>query len=401
MQTLQIQNIKFQKLDYQHIFKRYADYFIFVLLCLYSFVDCLTGIAKIIGMPSPGSIYKLLLMGIMVVSLTSYYSILIPLFFFTATCVSCLVYVFLPYTNFNETLSMVLRIILAPVIYVYLNSFFRNNKDSKKIISYIFGFNFYTLLVNQLFGILGFGGSTYSDAEDGFGIKGFFYDGNALAVVLLCFFVFYFTINKSKLKSFLLFLIAVMVATKTAILGIVLFFFIYSYFSSSRKNKRRIFLLFIIVVSVFLYLIFETDLFSYHVEKIKRMYELFDGHILDIALSGRSRDLQTHYKFYHEHFSLSQLLFGYGYRLNSKIIELDPFDTLFSYGLLIFIPVFFFYLYLAYQNRKKLNLSIFNLLYFFISLTSGHVWYNTSAALFFCLLNIYGNIENSVGTRND
>lgn len=82
------------------------------------------------------------------------------------------------------------------------------------------------------------------------------------------------------------------------------------------------------------------------------------------------------------------MLFGYGYLNFMKIIELDAFDTLFCYGVLFFIPTFLFYSHCLFINRRNLKIVMFNVVYFLISITSGHVWYNSQAALFFVIINL-------------
>lgn len=367
-------------------FSTIIDYIIFIMFLLYSLVDCLTGMSKVIGIPSIGVPYKLLLIFFMIISCKSN-KIIVYSYFFSIIFLSAFFYFFRPTSSLMESLSMMLRIIMCPFLYVYIKDTYFKLSNYKNYFNVIFSVNFFTVVVNQFFGILGFGGSTYSDG--GFGIKGFFYDGNALAVVCFSFFVFYLSMNVYKKRSLVIFICACLLATKTAILSIVLYFFYHILNKTKRRFKVAIFILFLIIVSVFVYLIFYTDTFSYHVDKFKRMYELFDGNLIDVLLSGRSRDLQQHFSYYSDNFSISQLLFGYGYRSNVKIIELDFFDTLFSYGLFTFLPTFLFYIFLWYKNRKRKNISFYNFLFFLFSITVGHVWYNTSAALFFVIINLY------------
>ena len=161
------------------------------------------------------------------------------------------------------------------------------------------------------------------------------------------------------------------------------------YCNTKKKYKVAIVILFLVVILIFCYLVFFTDTFSYHVEKFKRMYALFDGKIIDVLLSGRSVDLKNHLLFYKKNFSITQLLFGYGYRNNTKIIELDFFDTLLSYGIFTFLPIWGLYIYIWLRNRKNKFICFFNFMYFMFAITVGHVWYNTSAALFFVIINLY------------
>ena len=94
------------------------------------------------------------------------------------------------------------------------------------------------------------------------------------------------------------------------------------------------------------------------------------------------------FSFYIEKFNLIQFLFGYGYLNFTKIIELDPFDTFLSYGLLFYIAIQLFYIYCVYLNRRNSQIIVFNLIYLMLSVTSGHLWFNPQVALYFSIANL-------------
>lgn len=374
------------------VFPTIIDLIIYYLLVIFSLIDCFTGLFLQLGLPSIGVPYKLFLMMLMFFSMKSEKKFTLILYFLTLFFLCALVYLFQTYTDFSTSLSMILKIMMYPFVYFYLNDTYTKIDNGLYYLDQICFWNFITIFINQILGVAGFGFSTYNDG--GFGIKGFYFDGNAMAVVCFCLFVFYFSIKKNNFIAFLLFFCSVLLGTKTSILAIFLFFFIISFKRAKLKTKTRLILLFVIIIGVFVYLILFTNMFSYHIEKIKRMYKLFNGRIIDVILSGRSIDLQNHTKFYSDHFSLKQVLFGYGYRLNSKIIELDFFDTLYSYGLLYCSLILLLYIYPIYINRKNKEIVIFDLLIFLITFSSGHVWYNTSTALFLVINNIYYGVAN-------
>lgn len=372
-------------------FNSILDLLIYYMLLIFSLVDCVTGLFLQSGLPSIGVPYKLLLMLLMTLSIKSFNKITLFIYFLILFSFCGLIYLFLPYTDLSTSLSMILKIMMYPCILLYFYDTYKKNPQGAELIERICFYNFITIVVNQILGILGYGFSTYNDG--GFGIKGFYYDGNAMAVVCFCLFVFYFSIKKNSIFALILAICSVILGTKTSILAIFLYFFAVKFKRANLKIKVTLCILLGVTFFVLFYFINFTDMFSYHVAKIKRMYELFDGNILAVILSGRNIDLANHTQFYKEHFSISQLLFGYGYRKYVKIIELDFFDTLYSYGLLFCTLILIMYIYPIFYNRKYKEVVIFNILVLLITFASGHVWYNTSTALFLVINNFYYSIR--------
>ena len=127
--------------------------------------------------------------------------------------------------------------------------------------------------------------------------------------------------------------------------------------------------------------------------------KLFNGNIISVILSGRDIKLKNHINFFNDNFSFLNFIYGYGFLNHIDIIELDIFDTFFSYGLLFFTAIVSFYLYCLYINRKNRALLFFNMLYLGICISSGHIWFNTMSALFFSLVNLY--FKEGFGNEKD
>ena len=378
------------------------DYCIYILLLLYVFIDCLTGAIKIYGGLSPAVPYRILLIILMTLSvgIKIQNSIILQikyLFYFYLYTISlfCILrYLFNNDTSIYNSLAMILRISLAPIIYIYIQEIYIKKKG-KIYIERIIKVNIFVLCINLLLGLIGYGENTYDDG--GFGIKGFFYDGNALGALIFCIFVyFYLTRKKNKLLTIFFIIIGIIIGTKVSILGIMLYLLFVNVFG--RKKYYTILIIFLISLS--LYVLYINNVFAYHIEKMKLLYTLYKGNILTIILSGRNIDLLKHIKYYNENFNILQFLFGYGYLSNMKIIELDLFDTFFSYGMLFFSSIFIFYIYIIIKNRHNKKIFLFNVIYLLISMTSGHVWYNTSSALFFGIINAYIAINKKPYEKN-
>lgn len=368
-------------------FHSILDYFIFICFEIFILMDLFTGFLLSRGLPSIGIPFKLFLMFLLFFSIKNENKFLLLLYFITLMTVSSIIYSFSITANLSDSLSMLLKIMMYPFLLEYIEDTYIKLHNGKELIKRICIISFYIIVFNQILGILGIGLSSYGDST--FGIKGFFYDANAMAVVCFCLFVFFYSIEKNKLFSIIIILCSFLLGTKTSILAIILYFFAYNFSVSKLKTKKYIILFFIVTLFIIWYLIFQTDVFSYHIEKMKWLYELFDGHILSVILSGRDIDLHNTYEIFKENFSIKTLLFGMGFK-NENIIELDFFDCFFSFGILYTLPIVLCYLYVIMKNRKVVSVTLFNLLMILIVFTSGHVWFNTSTSLFFIINNIYG-----------
>ncbi len=99
------------------IFKE-LDLFIYMLLLCYMLVDCMTGFLRIKGLPGVSQPYKMLLMLLMILSLKSYIGTVIYCFFFGIISINLIFYFFYSYTSFSDSLAMLLRIVMAPILFI-------------------------------------------------------------------------------------------------------------------------------------------------------------------------------------------------------------------------------------------------------------------------------------------
>lgn len=108
------------------------DFITYFLLCIYSFMDCLTGFCAIYGMPSPGSAYKFLLILIFAVSIgvRNNKKILLPIYLFIVILIAYFFNLFINtnFSNANDSVAMVLRIILCPILFLYLDLTYKNER---------------------------------------------------------------------------------------------------------------------------------------------------------------------------------------------------------------------------------------------------------------------------------
>lgn len=368
--------------------QKFIDYIIYLLLMFYTFIDCVSGFFAMHGLPSLSVPYKMFLILLMTLNIKFYKGILFYTYIFALIFVCLCHYLFLPNTDLGTSLAMLLRIIMAPFLFLYISHSY-DSRDPK--LFNICKINLFVMIGNLLLGVLGLGTKTYGYSDDAFGFKGFIIDGNSLAVTIFVLYVFFLLeYPQKKVKFTVLFLVmGILVCTKVSILAIILFGFYYYLRTTPTRKKIPVFIFLGAIATAGVIFILNSDFFAFQIWRIKHLMKLYNGNYLSVILSGRDVKLLDHYDFFNKNFSLSNLLFGYGFLNVLDIIELDLFDTFFSYGLLFFIAVVSFYIFCFYKNRRNKEVTFFNLLYLAICMTSGHIWFNTMSALFFSIINFY------------
>lgn len=246
--------------------------------------------------------------------------------------------------------------------------------------------NFY-LIINFCLGLLGMGYSTYRTSD--IGIKGFFYAGNELSVVLFCLFVYKYLVGKRKYFILLFYcVIALLIGTKTAVLSILLYFVLIKLLNAEKKSY---FVGILVVIFFVALVVFNLERIS-NISVVKEQLQMFrwkynvSNNFADTLLSGRITFAKIMLAEMKESRSIISILFGHGGF--PKAAEIDLFDTVFSYGIIIAFLITAFYIRIIWDNRKNQELFIFNSIYLFLSLTAGHVWFNTTSILVFCIINL-------------
>lgn len=240
---------------------------------------------------------------------------------------------------------------------------------------------------NFLAGLAGFGFRTYSYGRTG--IKGFFYAGNELSIVVFCMFVYWFIRNQNKILTFFIFIaISLFTGTKAAIFGTVLYYLLYMFYYRPRKYMHKFFVLLGVVIIFLLSrnYILNINVIRYQINNIEWRLNQTGASLLDVLLSGRLSFLDNLFSNARKNFSFTSVLIGFG--VPYKSVEIDIFDTFYSYGALVGILITAFYVCVMIKSRKNKNIFYFNLIYLLLSLTAGHVWFNTTSAILFCIINI-------------
>ncbi|WP_162555975.1 O-antigen ligase family protein [Reichenbachiella versicolor] len=311
----------------------------------------------------------------------------------------------------KEEMVFASKVIFIPLSYVYFKKLVEREGDNfigkvKTIIKT----NFVVLIINLLLGVLGFGYAQYGGT---IGSVGFFFSGNEVSGVqlILSGFILFFSIKKKKtylLVSFLVLILAMVKATKVAILGTVILI-LYLYFLHSRKKSNNIFIfkygLILLVVSPMLFFLVKVGIEqSGLINRLIHFYSNKD--LLTFIMSGRNIYAKIGLDLYMNTFSFLEMMFGIGMGRLSEIfsvpfyglrntVEIDFFDFLLYYGLIGVLINFGFWAYLTiksyvgYRKHADYGAVVFatNLLLVFASFTGGHIMYSGMLGVFIGLSN--------------
>ncbi|SHJ92827.1 Glycosyltransferase involved in cell wall bisynthesis [Anaerobranca californiensis DSM 14826] len=268
----------------------------------------------------------------------------------------------------------------------------------KKIVDKIFLINFLFIVVNIFLGILGLGFPQYQ--ANSIGTRGFFYAGNDLTMVFLILsfyilFIIWYSYNKKFYYVFSMFLyfLAVNLATKSSILGIIIItlFFPLKNIKITKENfKKILFITFILMV--FIIFLLKLTVFEDLIERNIAALNRYNNNIISTILSGRDIAFVRVFEEFKRDFSLFRLFIGMNKRV---VIEMELFDIFFNYGLLglfLFVGI----IYEVYKDSFKYfkesiyvkDILFLNLLMLLFSFLSGHVFLSASVNVFISLLNV-------------
>ena len=378
---------------------RLLNYFIYILLLFYLLIDTFTGILLHSGAGSLSVPYKIFVLFLMIIVIiisnpnkVLYFSFLGCLISFSLFSMFCQ-----DYTNTTFAIQNFIKSISVYIFYIYFSVLVRSEPNATYYMEKILKVNAVVFTINMIAGMLGFGYSTYSY---GVGIKGFFFAGNEIFLILLSISSIYihkYTKRKMLFISFVSLLFAILIGTKTAMLALFIII-LFNLYDKQTKHKKIIILLCLPVLVLFSYLIFilflsKLDVFehiAYNIEKNKDL----TGSLLNALMSGRITFLNNSMTLWRENHTPMSFLFGGNYFYNDKGIEIDFFDTLIINGVILTLLCLGLYLNLIIKALKKrqLVLLVLDLLVLVISFIAGHVWTNLTGGVFFAMVNIYFNI---------
>lgn len=355
-----------------------------VLLSVYLLVDILTGYFHLNNYPISISVpFKMVLLVLMIIVIAYDAKSIIGIWFLILHTFFCLIHIENisadPSTGINNLIKLNFCIIMYVYFRYYFSSCYLGKRDSIVFTNEIFFF------INLILALLGMGYSTYSGLD--VGLKGFFYAGNELGALTFCLCVFSFIKYKCKLWPILLYSgVAFLIGTKTPLFAIWIFYLLVSMFGDSKLSHKG--MLFIGIALVLIYVnrtsILNIESVQFHIENLKK-HEMQNDTFINSVLSGRIDFSHNLIENMSENFSLANILLGYG--IPEKAAEIDPIDTLYSFGIITLIVQTAFYCIVIWISREDRVLLSFNIVYFLLSIFAGHIWFNTTSILIFCIIN--------------
>jgi hypothetical protein len=393
----------------------------FLMIGLSLLVDTINGFfLSGIGIdPKLSALFKLILLSLMLFQIGAYAPRLLAsilLFFFMMLLGPAIsFYTTVSLAGFVDDFTSGLKIYTAMIVFIYIALVcHRWPSLVLKYGKWCLVFAFIVLSANMLLGVLGFGFSSYGNADSesssAIGIKGFFYAANEVSGIFIVLFgsMLHLLWQKRKfvyvLFSPFVLLTALLIATKAAMLAAALLIFAIPLFNERHKLlnltwlKVRMILPFIVVMTILLIVlvpIFEsTGLWN----RFVWFYE--KKGIIGIILSGRDVFIISALDAYMRYANLADILFGFSKTglgmITKNAMEIDPIDMYLWHGVfgivlfLAYLAVFFRVSYLSTMNRNSIwgpAVLLINIALFAVSMIAGHIFTSGMLAPLLGLIN--------------
>ncbi|MDR7119521.1 O-antigen ligase family protein [Rheinheimera soli] len=297
-------------------------------------------------------------------------------------------------------MGLMLKLISPFIAFYYLLSLAQLDKAfALQSMHRVFIVNYLIILVNFVFGALGYGYTSYLPqahlTQVDLGSKGFFNAANELSVVLLVLSAWLLQYYWRQQKLIFLAVAASslwcasLMLTKTGLLGtIILVLLIPLMPVLLRLNWSRLALLILLLMVTVSILIWQAPLLLTHLglaEKLQHIYQ--QQGLLGVLLSNRDKYAAEIWQMASFYYSDSHRFFGIGLIGVSEHLwkywaESDPFDLLIFYGvagLMFFLWIFTGFiaqnlkLCRLFSSELAATLVLLNLLLLFVSCIAGHV----------------------------
>jgi hypothetical protein len=309
----------------------------------------------------------------------------------------------------------VLKVTTAFIIFVYCVLMCRHWPDLlQKYGKWCCQLSFAVLSSNLILGVLGFGFSSYGNADsensNQIGVKGFFYAGNEVSGLFILFFgtTLHLLWQRSKLGYFifspLVFIAGLLVATKSAMLSAAVLVLAIPLFNERNRLLNLTWLkvkmiLPVVLIGVVLTLVLVPILEATGLwERFVWFYQ--NKGILGIIMSGRDVFVMNAMTAFQQFASLTEILFGFGRGglglITKDSMEIDPIDMYLWFGIaggvlfLLLMTLFIRTSYLAATSKDSLwgpSVLVINFVLFGVSIIAGHILTSGMLGPFIGLLN--------------
>lgn len=302
-----------------------------------------------------------------------------------------------------KELSTASKFIFIIAIIESFKNVMKNPIEAKELVDKIINMNmilFPLCLIIPM--VLGVGYDVYHGA----GNKGFFNANNELGIVLSVLFIFstddlYKKINIKNIVIFTGIVISmVAIGSKVGLLFpiiVIALYFVKSIFNFTIKYKFTLIIVLISMTIIFIVKLLFNDMLISILDRQEWLYNNVESTAIFLILSGRNILLEIiHNDFIHSPNILFKLIFGYGIYMKEKVIsigygaknlkpvEMDLFDTFYSYGIVGVIIIYGYFLvqFIKYRSFNeggfKYTLSFITIL--ILGFFSGHVFWGAMSA---------------------
>ena len=311
-------------------------------------------------------------------------------------------FVYLMYEKYYLNLSYVLSFSsIFKYLYLLLTiMFFKSYKlsiDKRKVLTIVI---FSYLLIFMLSYVTGIGADEYSILDLKRGYKGVFNSPNEISAIigmLMLYVTYYLFCIKKYFSLTLLYILSTIfcfvVGTKVMLGMIILSLFFIIYKSKEKlfspKNKKRNLIILFILFLIFIVLFLKSNVF-YNLIAQKRFFnveKIFSFKFINVVLfNNRFSFLTKNYNYFIKKDILTKIL-GIGFLDQTvKLVEIDIFDILFRYGIIGFVIYFLTLFLIIPYSKLKLEEKLTLIIFFLISLTSGHVLIYPSVCIYLGLI---------------
>lgn len=336
-----------------------------------------------------------------------------------------IIYKYTGYSNFNNNIQYVIKVVFFVVILYSVESMLEENKlSSEEMINYL-NMSGYIIIISIILSVFGIGFKSYGNTSLRFGYKGFFVAQNAVTATLIILIpLSLYTLIKSKFKIknmscyILLIISAILVGTKSGIAGalVILALSILYIYSKSNLTYLKISLTCFSIIGIGLLLFMLRNVITNYLNAQIIVFNQFNGseNLYSYLVSNRNIQIQYIQNYIQNMCNYNPVFIsGLGYKnandiLNSydrsfAIIEMDFYSILYYSGVWVLMIIALMIIKRFIKGLKLCVKSKFDLKYFCLflsigvgtvhSIWGGHVIFEALTELYYASILAIVSIE--------
>lgn len=381
--------------------------FLFGMFAILPIIDSINGFLVNTYDVSLGTVYKMLLIAIIILKvftvsnlsikkfITTYHSIIFSIvYIITSVGINLII------SDLNPLWDMIIKLIFNIVLYYSLYYLLKNQYlDSHYMSKLLYMQSVIIILCLLIPFILRIGYYSYAG---NLGYKGFFYSHNELNATLLI--LFYYNINilyKKKdiqqiIITILLTICLFLMSSKSSMIGCLVGWFFYILLTFKNKNiylgKKQI--LFALSFLCIIFIVLFPFVLNFFTRQIA-LFNNFSGNIISTITSGRNLFVENAWTILsNDPYFIIKLFIGNGFA-SISLIEMDLIDTFFYLGVIGVIILLYWlrkYITLVINHNNDFLRLIGICIIFLFSFFTGHIVFTATASTYciiYCLDNLF------------